>query len=207
MKILKIMLTMLLFSISIIACNATEDRMTTLKDNGNNSLLKREGKSEQINIKFEGKRYELLENNAVAYFDEKNNYVGNIIIKDQDITIQNNSDSTGEIIVTNNSSKEFLVVKNIIGAKGKTIFDVETSTGSQFAGLEALNPNNKFAPILPIIRGIIALVSIIAVATSSGGTMADCVASMPKNCPQGYAPYAQYESGWFTSSCSVGCGK
>jgi hypothetical protein len=165
-------------------------------------------KSAGINILFKGERYELLEDKSISYFDKNDKYVGDIVLRDNSMNVQDKSSSTGEIIITNPTTNEVITLDNIRQNGNITLFDAKTSNGLVFTDLQESSKNDIVkTPIIPIIRAIEVIVAVIVVAVSSGGTQNDCMKSMPKNCPPGYAPYAEYESGWFTSSCSVGCRK
>lgn len=210
MKTFKIMLMMLTLSIGIVSCNNDDNinPSSTQELAKSDNLSNRISESEEINILFNGKRYELLEDNSVAFYNEEDNYIGDIVLGSYDMKIQDDSNSNGEITVTNPSTNEIITIKNIRNEDDKTIFDVKTSNGLEFIGLEGYQTNSTYkVPIVPIVRAVVAIVTVIAVAVSSGGTQADCTASMPKNCPPGYAPYAEYSSGWFSSSCNIGCRK
>lgn len=207
MKTFKIMLAMLAFAFSIVSCNRDNViNSTNPEQEKTNNISSRIAKSEQINILFNGNRYELLEDKSVAYYNTNNNYVGDLILGSYDMNVVDNSVTSGEVTIENPSTNEIITIKNIRHLKETTIFDVETSNGKTFSDIEAyqINSTSKF-PVAPIVRAVVAIVTVIAVSTSSGGTQNDCTASMPKNCPQGSKPYAEYSSGWFSSSCNVGC--
>ncbi len=203
------MIMMLTTALLIVSCDRdsiTSSSSPEYQPNLNNSLTSRITKSEQINILLDGKRYELQDDKSVAYYGVDGNYVGDILLNNYDMDIVDNSTTSGEITVKNPSTNEVIIINNIRNLEEKTIFDVETSNGLKFSNLDGyqINSASKF-PIVPIVRAVVAVVTVIAVSTSSGGTQNDCTASMPKNCPQGSKPYAEYSSGWFSSSCNVGC--
>ena len=213
MRKIKFLFLVIVAFVSVVSCNHESD-ITSKGDDQVNNLSR-----QQINIKFNGKTYQLKEDNSLAYYNEKNQYQGDIILKDfknyssfankgegeNNIEIEDNTATTGEVNVRNLLTNEEVTIKNIRESGDKTIFDVETSNGAEFENIEGSQANAS--PIVPIIRAVVAIVSIIAVTISSGGTQADCTASMPANCPAGSYPYAEYESGWFNSSCKVGCRK
>lgn len=205
-KITNILVLSALF-LNFISCNS--DRTVEATNESNHHVIN----SKKQTVLYNNQKFELLEDNSVAFYDNKNNYIGDIIINSENIILENNinqkntNNEQEEYIIKNNDTGEFITLKNIKNTDNKTVFDAETSSGLILNNLEWYhqdNINNKL-PIVPIIRAVVTVVAIIAVTTSSGGTQSDCMKSMPTSCGGGQSPYAEYTSGWFESTCKVGC--
>lgn len=208
MKTFKTMLLLMAFSILAISCNDEEnDNSQTTEISTKNSLQNRFSASTGINVIYNDKRYELQEDKSVAYFDAKDNYFGDIVLVHNDVEVIDNSSTSGEFILKNPKNNEVVTISNIKYLEDRTIFDVETNTGLKYVGMEVFDSTSEIAknPIKIIVKAIVAIVTVVAVSTSSGGTQEDCTASMPTKCPPGKGGYAIYDSGWFTTSCEVGC--
>ena len=208
---LKLVLLTGLLTLSAMNCHTTErDDLSNQTSENLRSEISNKSKfaSQNINIERGDKKYELLEDNSAAYFI-KGKYQGDIVVDNKNLEISDNRESTGEIKVINTLTNESMTFSNIIEENGKTFLDVTASNGNVIKNLliyETIGENSNKNPIIRLaIKAVVSIVTVVVVATSSGGTQQECAASMPKNCSGGTNPYSTYSSGWFNSTCEVGC--
>lgn len=202
----KLLLLTSALAMSVLNCNTNErdDLMhqTNKNTNSNNSAMSRIAAS-YINVEIGGKRFQLLEDNSVGYYYEEI-FQGDIIADNENITIEDNSASTGVIKVINTLTNEAVIISNIVIEENMTVLDIATSKGDVIENIkvyEATATGKLPIPTSPTIRWVKALIS----ALTSEISASDCMASMPKNCTGGKNPYAEHTGGWFNSSCTVGC--
>ena len=210
MKTIRRTICLLLANALILTSCQNNDEITT--ENGSsklsksNSLSMRSTDEEKVVVQYKNKEFSVNTEKIVGYSDE-GVFQYNAILAHSEMNIEDNSLLTGEIIATNPKTDEKIIFYNIIEEKEQIVFDVKTSEGHVFEGMSAYNESatGRF-PIRPVIKAIVYLGTAIGVLVSSNQSQASCQASLNSlHCPPGKSPYMTYESGWFTSSCSVGC--
>lgn len=206
-KIKLIMLTGLL-TLGAASCQSDE-RLISSEENTSKlstSSISNIINSSSIYIVDDNKTYLLNEDKSVGLY-ENENFSGNIFTDNDNVTVIDNIDTTGELILTNPNTLETITISNIRTEDDITIFDLKGGNGSVYLNVEGHFGTSVEAkiPIKPIIKAVAALVAYYIASESGSNDQANCTASLPKNCAPGKSPYAEYTGGWFNSSCNVGC--
>lgn len=197
----------------LFSCNSNDNEIseqpnvTTNKVTPNSySSTNRISTGDAYNIILGDDRYELLEDNSVSFY--KNGvYQYDISLASTNMDIVDESTTKGLVTVTNPETEESVKISNIIQGEDNTRFDVLTSSGREIGMRGYYGTTASRFPIKPIIKAIVAIVTIIA-ATSDNPSQSDCAASLGQlHCPNGTHPYMNYSGGWFSSTCNIGCRK
>ncbi len=198
-------------AITVISCQGNDEVINTEnteKLSAGNSISSRVSQSEDVKVEYGSKRFEINNDHVVSYFDTSV-FQYDAVLADSEMNIQDNLSSNGEIIVTNPITKEKIIFYNFRETQTENIFDVKTSGGHVFAGMTSYtgsSASRMMVPIVSIIRAIGAIAVAVGVLVSSNQSQAGCQAALGNlHCPKGSSPYMTYESGWFSSSCQVGC--
>jgi len=120
-----------------------------------------------------------------------------------------NKNNDNEYRIENPSTGEFIDIININAENEYYTFDAVTSTGVQINNIiyhgdvyEVLDETLMKCPTC-IAGGITVVITIIEAIDDS--LLENCQQSMPTSCPEGESPYMNFEEGWFSTSCEVGC--
>ena len=126
-------------------------------------------------------------------------------------------DNTNPYRITNPDTGEFLEIINIVEKDNHFEFNAVTSTGEQINDLiyngdnfiESLdiftnsNYQSKACPpcVGVIVAGIVAIVD-----SMQDSPLEQCTAAANNlNCPSGSSAYMDFDEGWFSTTCNVGC--
>ncbi len=209
------MVLALLVSITVISCSSEEENVISenkSKSSVFNNLNRKQIDPGVIKLSYNGSSYRHDElNDYVEYIDAENNFLGNIYSDSKNVKITDNTGEDGSVTFTNIDTSEEIIVKNINATKEKVKFDILGSNGIEINGVELEQSDvpitTTAVPVKVIVKAVVAIVSVVSVAFSMSDGQSNCTSSLPKNCPEGSVPYAEYTSGWFNSSCNVGCRK
>lgn len=120
-----------------------------------------------------------------------------------------NKSNGNEYRIENPNTGEFIDISNINSENEYYTFDTVTSTGVQINNIiyhgdiyEVLDESLMKCP--PCIAGGITVVITIIDAIDDS-PLENCQQSMPTSCPEGESAYMNFEEGWFSTSCEVGC--
>lgn len=125
-------------------------------------------------------------------------------------TLKSISKSNGnEYRIVNPNTGEFIDIVNINAENDYSTFDAVTSSGEYLNSViyhgdlyEVLDKTMMKCPPCAV-AGIGLIVAIIDALEDS--PLENCQQSMPTSCPVGQSPYMEFEEGWFSTSCNVGC--
>jgi len=171
------------------------------------SSLSKTSEPENIKVEYGSKMFEAGNDRFVGYSND-GLFLYDVVLADSEMRIEDNLDSTGEAIITNPKTNEQIIVYNVKETQTETIFDVKTSAGHIFKGMSAYTGDSatgKF-PVAPLIRAFVAVATAVGVLVASNQSQSSCQTALGNlHCPKGSSPYMTYESGWFSSSCQIGC--
>lgn len=112
-----------------------------------------------------------------------------------------------EYRIENPNTGEFIDVININSENEYYTFDAVTSAGVQINNViyhgelyEVLDQTLMKCPPCVLVPIVLAIIEAL-----DDTPLENCQQSMPTSCPEGQSPYMNFEEGWFSTSCQVGC--
>ena len=118
----------------------------------------------------------------------------------KDWTILEN-DTSANFRILNMGTGEYADIINIQNHESFYVFDVQTSNGKVVRGLEYFIGENKNVWVEFTVAVIGWAIDIL-----TDSSLEECKEAMASlDCSGGTNPYMEYDSGWFSTTCRVGC--
>jgi hypothetical protein len=205
----KIFLNIVTFSllVSLSSCSDSEQNTSELKsvDKIDNNIMSKTDNSEESYVVYNNTKYISIDNNTVSksfngefvnYFTTPDNNVGET---------SKNVGFNNDFIITNKLTNENIKIFNIRKVRGFYKFDAKTSTGLIVNDL-LTNFQPKSGTTQRLNPRVILYIVTAILDSLQPSPLQQCTNAMNSlNCKGNTNPYMNFEDGWFSTSCSVGC--
>lgn len=131
--------------------------------------------------------------------------VGYSFHNEKDIIVKDNSEINGTIIVKHNISNEEITISKIV-RKGNTLsyniaFNNKVYRHTITVSDYTLSIEKPSGIIKTVVRAVVSMLW-----DDDESALSECrQAFQSLNCPQGTRPFMEFSTGWFSTTCNIGC--